>query len=92
MSGGHFGYKQYVLEDIADQIDELIESNNSKELDSWGYEIGAGYPCEIIEKFKTTRNLLKLTSKMVHRIDWLVSGDDGRDSFIERWNKDINNP
>ena len=26
---------------------------------------------------------------MVQRIDWLVSGDDGEDSFRERWGKDV---
>jgi hypothetical protein len=36
MSGGHFKYQQYRLNDIASQIKELIESNDDESLNEWG--------------------------------------------------------
>ena len=81
MSGGSFDYNQYKLEMIADEIENIIE-NNEKETE-WGYKIE--YTKETIKKFQFTINRLRETSKMVQRIDWLVSGDDGENDFHERW-------
>jgi hypothetical protein len=89
MSGGHFDYKQYALEDIADKIKEEIEKNESKELDSFGYPIGRNYLKEVIDRFKMAVDCLKNTEAMVQRIDWLLSGDDSPSSFIERWDEDV---
>lgn len=89
MSGGHFEYAQYKIEDIASSIDELIKTNESKDIDSFGYEIGRNYPSDIIEKFDEARKTLRLAAAMTQRIDWLVSDDDGEDSFRERWIDDV---
>jgi hypothetical protein len=32
---------------------------------------------------------VKAAAKILHRIDWLVSGDDGEDSFLRRWDEDV---
>ena len=85
MSGGHFDYAQYRIEDIALSIDNLIKTNGSKELDSFGQEIGRNYPADIIKKFDETRKTLRLAAAMAQRVDWLVSDDDGEDCFRERW-------
>lgn len=89
MSGGHFEYQQYWLNDMADEINRLIETNNSMETDEWGLEIGRHYPPDIIARFCETRDALIRTAAMVQRVDWLVSGDDGEDSFHERWAKEV---
>lgn len=89
MSGGYFNYLQYRVEDIALDIDDLIETNDSIEKDEYNQEIGRHYPADIIAKFDETRKTLRLAGAMAHRIDWLVSGDDGEDSFRERWGKEI---
>ena len=88
MSGGHFNYDQYRINNIAGEIEELIESNDSKELDSFGCQIGQGYPPEIIDRFKEAVVVLEKAAKMAHRIDWLVSCDDGEESFLRRWKKE----
>lgn len=79
MSGGHFDYKQYQISDIADSIDKLIldETRNP------------AYSQQTIEEFNRAVNLLRLASVYVQRIDWLVSGDDGEDSFHRRLQEEL---
>ena len=89
MSGGHFEYQQYRLHDIASQIKELIESNDDESLNEWGYRRGHGYSAETIEKFKTAVDTLRKAAIMAQRVDWLVSGDDGEDSFHRRWDEEL---
>lgn len=92
MSGGHFNYKQWALQDIANDIDELIATNDSEEDDGWGGTVGYHLPPEVMEKFKETSHWLKRASEMVQRVDWLVSGDDGEESFISRWAEEVRKP
>lgn len=89
MSGGHFDYAQYRIEDIAREIDELIEKNEDTSLDSFGCVIGNFYPKEIIDKFDEARKTLRLSAAMAQRIDYLVSGDDGEESFLSRWHEEV---
>jgi hypothetical protein len=89
MSGGHFDYAQYRIEDIAKEIDKLIANNDNPELDSFKCPIGTFYPDNIIEKFKDARNTLRLAAAMAQRVDYLVSGDDGESSFIRRWKEEV---
>lgn len=81
MSGGHFDYNQYRCQDMAGDIDES--------LDEWGDRKGRGYPSEIIEKFREASHALRQAGEMAQRVDWLVSGDDGYDSFLERWEEEV---
>jgi hypothetical protein len=90
MSGGHFEYQQYRINDIASQIKELIESNDDESLNEWGCRRGYGYSAETIEKFKTAVYTLNKAAIMAQRVDWLVSGDDGEDNFHRRWEKELN--
>lgn len=81
MSGGHFDYLQYHMEDIAIEIDELIDKNDSDD----GYH----YPPHIIERFAEASHTIKQALEMVQRVDWLVSGDDGEESFMSRWDNEV---
>ena len=90
MSGGHFDYQQYRIEDIAKSIKELIASNDDESLNEWGYRRGNGYSAETIEKFKIAVDTLRSAAIMAQRVDWLVSGDDGEDSFHRRWDEELN--
>lgn len=89
MSGGHFDYNQYQIFDIEQEIRELIESNDDQSLDEWGTKRGREYSSEIIEKFKEALITLEKARNMVRRIDYLVSGDDGPESFLRRWKEDV---
>ena len=46
------------------------------------------YSDEIIKEFKNSIEIIKLAQIYMHRLDWLLSGDDGDESFIERLKKD----
>ena len=73
MSGGHFDYMQHRIEEIADRIDKLIT------------EDGHSFREDTLDKFREAVLTLHRAYAMVHRIDWLVSGDDSEDTFTDLW-------
>lgn len=100
MSGGRFEYNQYRIRAIADSIDwEIRRSGKEKTKEelknefwkdpSW-YEkypeekFHYKYPDEVIKEFKRGYYILRLAEIYAQRIDWLLSGDDGDETFIER--------
>jgi len=87
MSGGYFDYEQYKIDRIADQVEHLIETNDDKTLDEWGETKGRGYPPEVIAEFRKGLHYLRVAAVYAQRIDWLVSGDDGEDGFLDRLHK-----
>jgi len=82
MSGGHFDYRQYLLNDIASEIERVVERNDSSEVDEFGDKIGYGYNEETLKYFKEAIVLLKKCGKMVHDIDYLICGDYSEDTFL----------
>ena len=105
MSGGHWEYIQYRFTDIAEDIDKLVEQNgkpkteeelkeNSWHDDDWynkypedryHYE----YPQEAIEQFKKAAEAVRIAQVYIQRMDWLLSGDDGEESFLRRIDEDL---
>ena len=93
MSGGCFDYVQYRI----NKIEDIIASNNleiaeeDKPKDDWGFyeESYYEYPPHIIEEFKNAVKHLKIAQVYAQRVDWLVSGDDGEESFITRLAEDL---
>ncbi len=77
MSGGYYGYEQYRIEEIADQL--LLKMNSDD----------FPYSDETKKVFEQTAYRLKIASVMLNRIDWLLSGDDGEETFHERLRKDV---
>jgi hypothetical protein len=47
------------------------------------------YPDDIIDEFKKAVYYLKIAKIYTQRIDWLVSGDDGEDSFRRRLEEEL---
>ena len=84
MSGGHFQYQQFQISQIADEIEQLIFDNDSDERDKYGDIKGHGYSLETIAEFKRAVTTLRTAYVYAQRIDWLVSCDDGEDSFHRR--------
>jgi len=74
---------------VADEIRRLIETNDCQELDRYGDRIGRGYGPAVIAKFRDAERTCRLASAMAQRVDWLVSDDDGPDSFLERWDIEL---
>ena len=116
MSGGHFDYEQYKIENIADSIDEYLygrklydeyaedEYINNIYFDSEEekketvefvrrnhrtlpniYELKE----ETLKEFRKAEEYLRLAYVYAHRIDWLLSGDDGEETFHERLKQDL---
>ena len=74
MSGGHFNYNQNIVGDIANDIDLFL---------------GGGHSKETLAKFKEAVHTLRKAEIMAQRIDWLLSGDDGEESFHRRWAEEL---
>lgn len=91
MSGGHFDYQQYRITEMANDIQLLIDTNDSKEKDYYGDPIGKGYSPEVVEKFQEAVKILRTAAVYVQRIDWLVCGDDGPNNFLLRLEKELEN-
>jgi len=105
MSGGRFNYDQYKIGYIADEIEKYIERNGrpktKQELADEPY-FGADYykefpealnhyeyPDEVIEKFKEAVKVLRIAEIYAHRVDWLLSGDDGEENFLKRLEQEL---
>ncbi len=88
MSGGHFDYVQHRLEETELEIKHLIESNEDKTEDEFGYPLGRQFSPEIVGKFEIALSTVVQARKMIHAIDWLVSGDDGPETFLARLEND----
>lgn len=89
MSGGYFDYRQWQIEQIADDIERLIDSNYDNRINAWGGTIGRNYPASVMRRFKQAVRTLRRAAVMAQRIDWLVSGDDGVEEFIRQWDEEL---
>ena len=47
------------------------------------------YPDEVIEEFKNAYKALRIAEIYAQRVDWLMAGDDGEESFIERLKEEL---
>jgi hypothetical protein len=100
MSGGRFDYNQYKIREIADDIEQEIKRSGQplteQELKDYSWrgsdwyerypedKFHYKYPDEVIKEFERGYYILRLAEIYAQRIDWLLSGDDGDESFIER--------
>lgn len=76
MSGGHFDYHQYRIREIAESVEAIIQNYKG--------------PPEVLEKIKEGLDALNKAEIYAQRIDWLVSGDDGPETFLRRLKEDLN--
>lgn len=80
MSGGHFNFSEYAISDIYEEIQRIIDEEN-----------GYGFSSETISEFQKGIRLLKEAQVYARRIDYLLSGDDGEDTFHQRLKDDLEN-
>ena len=106
MSGGAFNYDQYKIGYMVDQIEETVVKNGvektPEDLKQEGWRdpdwykkypedlFHYKYPDEVIEKMKEGIEVLKRAQIYAQRIDWLLSGDDGEESFLRRLEEELN--
>lgn len=84
MSGGHFDYAQNSIGDIADEIERLIDTNESDKKNEYGDKEGYFFSPDVITSFKQGLSYLRLAQIYAQRIDLLVSNDEGEDAFREQ--------
>jgi hypothetical protein len=89
MSGGYFNYQQHRFPVIADEIQRLIDNNESDETDRWEDPIGRNYEPATIAEFRMGIAYLHLAAIYMQRIDYLVSNDDSEESFHRRLQHDL---
>lgn len=75
MSGGFFDYQQVYINDIADQIETYILN------DLENHDIQNP---KVIKEIENGLKLLRIAAVYAKRIDWLVSGDNSEETFLER--------
>ena len=89
MSGGHFNYDQWKIQNIADEVEQLILDNDSEEKDEYGFRKGCHFSPEVIKEFKNGLLILRQAYIYAQRMDWLICGDDGEDSFLSRLDSEL---
>jgi hypothetical protein len=105
MSGGAFEYLQYRLGEVVERIQDEIEksgrlktSDELKEYHWRGSDWYEKYPedlnhykysDEVLAEFKKGMFFIKMAEIYMHRIDRLLSGDDGEETMLERLLKEI---
>jgi len=65
----------------------FVDLDNKYEVSFYKYDYN--YNKETIEEFKKAIKILKLAKTYADRIDYLLSGDDGEESFIYRLKEEI---
>ena len=92
MSGGAFDYKQYAIQDIIDNIEHEIRNNKIEQTVFDDYKYCNNFSDKTITEFKEAVKILKLGGIYAQRVDWLLSGDDGEESFHERLREEKEKP
>ena len=102
MSGGRFSYKQWHIDNIADQIEqEVILSGKPIPKQKWSYyerqefeethkhPMNYAYPDSVLRRMEEAVYALRAAAIYAQRVDYLLSGDDGEESFEERLSKEL---
>jgi len=86
MSGGFFEYQEYRLQDMANLL--RLEIAKCRKKSDWTSD-RSRYSDEFIGEMSLVYNRLVDTAARMHRIDWVLCGDDGEDQYEERLNIDL---
>ena len=102
MSGGFFDYKQWHIDNIADQIEqEVIMSGKPIPKSRWDYfereeynethkqPMNYAFPEKVLRRMEEAIYALRRAAIYAQRTDYLISGDDGEECFMERLKKEL---
>jgi len=102
MSGGHWDNQQWHIDNIADGIEqEVIMSGKPIPRQRWEYwqmehfkehpedAVNYAYPESTLRRMEEAVYALKRAAIYAKRTDYLLSGDDGEESFEERLKKEL---
>jgi hypothetical protein len=83
MSGGNFDNIQFIIPNVVDELEEILERLNGDS--NFGYTLSD----ETLREFKIAIKLLKQTCVYVNEIDYLICGDTSEESFHIRLNDEL---
>lgn len=102
MSGGAFDYKQWHIGNIADNIEqEVITSGKPIPRQNWDYHerleyeethkqpMNYAYPEPTLRRMEEAVYALRRAEIYAQRVDYLLSGDDGEESFERRLKEEL---
>ena len=102
MSGGHWDNQQWHIDNIADGIEqEVIMSGKPIPRQRWEYwqmahfkehpedAVNYAYQESTLRRMEEAVYALKRAAIYAQRVDYLLSGDDGEESFEERLKKEL---
>lgn len=89
MSGGRFDYLQYRFSEIIDAIEQEILDNDAEPKSKHEWFEPNRFKPETLDEFRKGIEYLKKAQIYAQRIDWLLSGDDGEETFHKRLAKDL---
>lgn len=100
MSGGAFDYRQYHIEEIADDIQrEIIVAGREIPIEVCNRWYGRSfddsdrtyptYERKTIEIMKRAVYVLRMAYIYAKRVDWMLSGDDGEDDLVIRLQEEL---
>ena len=96
MSGGHFDYEDYRIQDMMNKIEEDIKYNDKEynfndamqeESTDEGYHYGYQHSPQTLDILKRLLKNMKKVKDVLHFYDWYVSGDTCEETFIEKASK-----
>jgi len=83
MSGGYFNHTDYTVGEFADSLRKAIAKIRKKE------EYYDFYSDDFLNEMITVYNMARELRLRLHRIDWVLSGDDGEDNYFKRLPKEM---
>ena len=86
MSGGTFHGGQYGIIDIHETIESYINKQGKKS--DYG-DIYETFEPEVLKHLEDAIKCLKMAYVYAQRVDYLLAGDDGQETFLERLESDL---
>ena len=107
MSGGHWDYIQFRITEVIENVKDLVKKNGKlktkEELSNGSYydpeyfekypdeKYHTEYAPEVVAEFKKGIEIIAQAQIYMQRLDWMLSGDDGPETFLERLKEDLDN-
>jgi hypothetical protein len=86
MSGGHYDYRYGQVRDLADAIYGDVQKHSKAFTDDYGETVTA-FPQPVLDAMRRCAAALEGAAEAARDVEWLMSGDYGKDSFLEAANK-----
>lgn len=87
MSGGHYDYQYYHINNLADWLEKDFLNNG--QIGEYNYLNDASEPQkqQIIQEVNSLINDLRKCAQRAREIEWYMSGDTGANTYLERLSK-----